>query len=326
MKISKLLFVLTLITLVLVSHVHAEGLSLQLKRTNPGIAGEKAAEIIFDVVNTDMTHKLEGFIWCRSPDDVTISSTMGAASGSGAQYVSQKFFMDEGPSQRAISLVIDADTAGDKRTGCIVKYAPYTEDKVVQEDTAKITKEVTEEAISFSDVEMKMIKRNESDIIQTFLVLNDKEYLVANGDLIKFGDLEIAVKKVEEENIKVDIAERTESTDSQKSYLTMNGLYVGKLKDSQYREIRLDKTIPFVEAPKTADVRCPEGQTYCKSDEVEVSETKSRYYIYAIVAGLLAVLLILVYLVGKGSKGKTSVRNEFNDYRKNDSRREHRGE
>ncbi|MBD3248520.1 hypothetical protein GF336_00560, partial [Candidatus Woesearchaeota archaeon] len=102
MKIRKELVMLVLMALVLASNVYAEGLSLQLKRTNPGIAGEKSAEIIFDVVNTDMTHELEGFIWCRSPDDVAISSTMGAASGSGAQYVSQKFFMDEGPSQKAI--------------------------------------------------------------------------------------------------------------------------------------------------------------------------------------------------------------------------------
>ena len=295
------------------SQVYAEGLSLQLKRTNPGIAGQKAAELIFDVVNTDMTHKLEGFIWCRSPDDVTISSTMGAASGSGAQYVSQKFFMDEGPSQKAISLVIESSEVGDKQAGCIIKYAPYTEDKVIREDAVKITKEVTEEAISFNDVEMKMVKRNESDVAQTFLVLNDKEYLVTNGDLIKFGNLEISVDKVKEDSLKVEITEITESADSQKSYLTMNGLYVAELKDSQYREIRLDKTIPFVEAPKTAEVKCPEDQTYCKSDEVEISEPKTSYYLYGIVAGLAVILLILVYLVGRGGRNKTTVKNEFKE-------------
>ena len=90
MKKNKTLYVLVVMALLLASQVYAEGLSLQLKRTNPGIASKKSAEIIFDVVNTDMTHKIEGFIWCRSPDDVTISSTMGAASGSGAQYVSQR--------------------------------------------------------------------------------------------------------------------------------------------------------------------------------------------------------------------------------------------
>ena len=85
---KKTMYLFVVLALLLISQAYAEGLSLQLKRTNPGIAGKKAAEIIFDAVNTDMTHKIEGFIWCRSPDDVFVSSTMGAASGSGAQCVS----------------------------------------------------------------------------------------------------------------------------------------------------------------------------------------------------------------------------------------------
>ena len=159
-----------------------------------------------------------------------------------------------------------------------------------------------------------MVKRNESNITQTFLVLNDKEYDVAEGDLIKFKGLEISVEEIKE-SIEVEISEKTESTGSEKLFLTMNGRYAEQLKDSQYREIRLDKTLPFVEAPKNAEIRCPEDQTYCKSDEVEVSKTKN--WLYGIIAGLAVVFVILVYMLGKGSKGKTSVRNEFNDYRKN---------
>ena len=84
------------------------------------------SELIFDVVNTDFDHKIEGFLWCRSPDDAVVSSTLGVGTGA-AQYVSEKFYMDTGPSQKAISLTIEADSAGDKRAGCTIKYAPYKE-------------------------------------------------------------------------------------------------------------------------------------------------------------------------------------------------------
>jgi len=111
--------------------------SIQLKRTSPGIAGKEAAEIIFDVVNTDMTHKLEGFLLCRSPDDVTTSSSLGTGEGSGAQYVSPLFTLGEGPSQTAISLVLDSDWPGKKTISCSIKYIQFTDDR----DAANPTKE-----------------------------------------------------------------------------------------------------------------------------------------------------------------------------------------
>ncbi len=96
--------------------------SLQMKRTNKGIAREQSAEVIFDVVNMDMSHKIEGFVFCRSPDDVIVSSSLGAASGSGAQYVSPKYEMDIGPSQKAMAITVDSDTAGRNRATCIIHY------------------------------------------------------------------------------------------------------------------------------------------------------------------------------------------------------------
>ena len=45
------LVVAVLVLTLSVGLVIADGLSIQLKRTNPGIVGEKSAEIIFDIVN-----------------------------------------------------------------------------------------------------------------------------------------------------------------------------------------------------------------------------------------------------------------------------------
>ncbi|HLE82460.1 MAG TPA: hypothetical protein VJA25_14505, partial [Dehalococcoidia bacterium] len=128
------MFVFAVVALMMVSTAAAQ-LSVQLKRTNPGIAKEKNAELIFDIVNTDVTHLIEGFLLCRSPDDAVVSSTYGVGAGSGAQYISPKFQMDEGPSQEAMTITLDADTPGDKRTGCVVKYIPYKVNEVATTQT-----------------------------------------------------------------------------------------------------------------------------------------------------------------------------------------------
>jgi len=110
--------------------------SIQLKRTNEGIPGIRPAEIIFDVVNIDMGNSLEGFLLCKSPDDATISSTMGAASGSGAQYVSPRFVIDVGPSQKSITITLDSETPGEKKAQCVIKYAFFKE-QVIEKGTVR---------------------------------------------------------------------------------------------------------------------------------------------------------------------------------------------
>jgi len=102
--------------------------SIQVKRTNPGIAGEKEAEIIFDIVNVDMAHKLEAFLICQSPDDTVVSSTISAGSGSGAQYVSPKFTINEAPTQKSMSITLESDTPGNKHATCSVKYTLFKEE------------------------------------------------------------------------------------------------------------------------------------------------------------------------------------------------------
>ena len=260
----KTLWVLVMIALMMLSTAAAQ-LSAQLKRTNPGIAGEKSAELIFDIVNTDLTHQIEGFLWCKSPDDATISSTYGVGSGSGAQYISPLFVMDVGPSQTAMTLTLNADTAGDKRTGCYVKYIPFKTTSVEE----VVTREVT----------------------TTTAVLDDEGNPVLDED----GN-----------------AKTTESTETitetvtkeVKQFKKMNSEYVDKadLIDSHYRQIRLDKTVPFAAAAAT-NPQCPEGQNECKSSELvyDLGEAGQIPKIWLLV-GALGVVLLVVYMLGKTSR------------------------
>ncbi|MBD3248522.1 hypothetical protein GF336_00570 [Candidatus Woesearchaeota archaeon] len=136
---------------ILIMNIAYADISAQIKRTNPGIAQVKPAELIYDIVNTDMNHKIEGFILCKSPDDIKISSTMGFASGSGSQYVSPIFVMDEGPSQRAVYFTIESDYEGDYSTDCTFKYVPYKEvngEKIYQKMNLQYTTERTDDIFS----------------------------------------------------------------------------------------------------------------------------------------------------------------------------------
>jgi hypothetical protein len=112
--------------------------SVQLKRTNNGVIGEQNAEIIFDVVNTGMSTKIEGFLLCRSPDDVLVSSSLGAGAGSGAQYISPKFYINEGPSQKALSLYLEGTSTGPKRASCTIKYLQFREEATDTNSAKKV--------------------------------------------------------------------------------------------------------------------------------------------------------------------------------------------
>jgi hypothetical protein len=83
---------------------------------------------------------LEGFLLCKSPDDAVISSTMGAGSGSGAQYVSPRFIIDAGPSQKSITITLDSDTPGEKKAECVIKYAFFKEAAVENRTVRKYIK------------------------------------------------------------------------------------------------------------------------------------------------------------------------------------------
>lgn len=211
----KQMAVLLILLLVLTSTVLANGLSVTLKRTNPGIAEIKPAELIFDVVNTNVDYQVQGFIICQSPDDVTISSSLGFGSGSGAQYVSPTFEMGKAPSQKAVYFTIDSSVPGDFNSNCVFKYIFFREQ---------------------------------------------------NG---------------------------------QKKYLKMNLMEVSSVKDSDYRELRLDKSVPFVKPlSKYVNAYCPTGKNICKSDEViQISEMiPSRLFMYLTMPLVLILLALLAYL------------------------------
>jgi hypothetical protein len=133
--VNKKIFLIIFVILLFTQFAYVDALSVSLKRTNPGIAGIKSSEIIFDIVNMDIDNQIEGFILCRSPDDILITSSLGLGSGSGAQYVSPLFEMNKGPSQKAVYLTVSSNYKGDYSTNCILKYIPF---KIINEEKVYI--------------------------------------------------------------------------------------------------------------------------------------------------------------------------------------------
>ena len=213
---NKINIILGLLLLLSISVVYAGDISVQLKRTNPGIAQYQPAELIYDVVNMDTENQIEGFILCRSPDDIKISSINGFASGSGAQYISPKFTMDVGPSQKAVSLVIESQYSGDFSTGCTFKYIPF-----------KIVNKI-------------------------------------------------------------------------KLYQKMNLEYTDKISDSIYRELRLDKTVPFASAETIGEIYCPKN-TDCTKNNLIINSYKMtpNWLFYIIILIMLIIIICLSVMLRK---------------------------
>ena len=321
---TKKMFAFLIMAVLLVSSVSAAGLSIQLKRTNPGISGEKSAELIFDVVNTDFNSKIEGFLWCRSPDDAIVSSSIGVGSGSGAQYVSEKFFMDTGPSQKAISLTIEADSPGDKNTGCTIKYAPYKETATEGETKAEDinydgTIGLTETDVSGYKVNMVSFtpeiegiineetnETTEAQPAKAKISVNGIPKEIEAGTSATIGGINVELVSATEESADVIITGKMTSTSGgsvKKQYIKMNGDLVDSLTDDQYREIRLDKTVPFVKAPKNSEVQCPEGKETCKSSEVDIKSSGfGGVPIWVYIVGIIIIVAAVVYLLGKTSR------------------------
>lgn len=96
--------------------------SVVLKRSSSGIVDVRPVELIFDVVNTDFDNELEGFLLCEIPDDTTVESSVGSASGWGAQYVSERFVIDSAPSQKGITVTLNSKKYGKYEMNCKIKY------------------------------------------------------------------------------------------------------------------------------------------------------------------------------------------------------------
>jgi hypothetical protein len=203
---------LLLLIILAVNMASAEGLSVSLKRTNPGIIDVKSAELIFDVVNTDPYTKIEGFILCQSPDDLLISSTLGASQGSGSQYLSPRFIMEEAPSQQSIYLTLESGYPGDYSANCILKYIPF--------------KTMNNESI--------YVKMNLDETANPF--------------------------------------------------------------DSDYRQIRLDKNIPFISV-SNSDVYCPPNKAECRVSELVILRAINNRLLEGCIIVLSAAILVMLLII-----------------------------
>ncbi len=317
---KKLVILLAMIIL-LVGSVYAATLSVQLKRTNPGIAGKKSATLIYDVVNMDTEHMVRGFIVCQSPDDARVTSSYGAGTGTGAQYVSPFITMDKGPYQSSMTLTIEADSIGDKSAGCIFKYIPYKEVTEGSTETAKEPVEATATVdANGKDVSGFLITMTEfteavaddpatTDVDETAVAkakikVNEEVKELKVGDTTKIKGIDVTLNKADATSAEVAIKGEktvTVSGESKPVYLKMNGEYVTELKDMYYRELRLDKSIPFV--ADMSDPQCPDpaSQTGCKASEV-IDVGGMKIPVWAIIVGALLVILLIAYLLGKTSR------------------------
>ncbi|MDI6737123.1 MAG: hypothetical protein QME12_01240 [Nanoarchaeota archaeon] len=317
----KKLLVLALMV-VLMSGIALADVSVAVKRTNPGVAGKTAAQLIFDVVNTDVTLKLEGFLWCNSPDDVQIGSSEGAGAGK-AQYVSPKFIMDKGPSYKSMILTLESTTAGDKNGACTIKYIPFkevaakaetktepfTETKTVTTMGTDVkghnlvlksfTAEVAAVAATDTAAAVEAVPaKAELDIEGTVKTIEVGKFETVNG-------LKVTLNSATAENAEV-LVEGTATTTiaagaNVKSFQMMNLEYKAEdmVEDSDYREIRLGKTVPFVKDMSTPE--CPEGKTECTASEV-IDVGGMKIPTWAIIVGVLVIVLVVAYLIGKTSR------------------------
>ncbi|MDP2908664.1 MAG: hypothetical protein Q8N77_02560 [Nanoarchaeota archaeon] len=315
---KKLLFLLAVIVL-LVSSVTAATLSVQLKRTNPGIAGEKAATLIYDVVNMDTEHLVRGFIVCQSPDDVLVTSSYGAGTGTGAQYVSPFLTMDKGPYQSSMTLTVESDSVGDKQAGCIFKYIPYKE---VAEGSAETVKEPVEATATVTssgkDVSGFLISMteytaavaddtatadvNEAVPAKAKIKVNDEVKELEVGSKATIKGIEVTLSSASADGAEISVkGEKTVtiSGETKQIYQKMNGEYITELKDMYYRELRMDKSVPFV--ADMSDPTCPEGKETCKASEV-IDIGGMKIPTWAIIVGALLVILLIAYLLGKTSR------------------------
>ncbi len=309
-KIAIFLLVAVLLTSVAFAQV-----SVKMTRTNPGIAGKKAAQLIFDVVNTDTTHKILGFLWCSSPDDVIVSSSEGVGAGK-AQYVSPKFVIDKGPSYKSLILVLESETPGDKQGGCTIKYIPFKEESIGEEEktvefseTITITNLGTDfEGHTFVlksyTPETEATNETEAQPAKAEIEIDGESETVEVGSKIIKKELEITLKEANEDNATL-LVEGTKTVikpvETVRKYLLMNGEYVTEeeLKDSDYREIRLEKTLPFVKDMK--EPACPEGKTTCKASEV-IDVGGMKIPTVWIVVAIAVIVLVIAYLLGRTSR------------------------
>ncbi|MBL7101062.1 MAG: hypothetical protein ISS23_03855 [Nanoarchaeota archaeon] len=319
MKKLTILLVMAMLAIFLAGTVFAATLSIQLKRTNPGIAGKKSATLIYDVVNMDTEHMMKGFIVCQSPDDARVTSSYGAGTGTGAQYVSPFITMDKGPYQSSMTLTLDADSTGDKNAGCIFKYIPYKE-VIEGKETVKepidwtgpidaTGKDVHGFLMTITEYTAAVEDDPETDEIETTtakakIKVDDEVKDMEIGSTAKIKGLDVTLNSATDGSAEITVEGEktiTVSGESKKIYLKMNGEYITELRDMYYRELRLDKSVPFI--ADMTDPQCPDptDPNGCRASEV-VDVGGMKIPLWAIIVGALVVILLVAYLLGKTSR------------------------
>ncbi|MFH1638019.1 MAG: LNR domain-containing protein [Candidatus Woesearchaeota archaeon] len=109
------------------SPTYAKAIGVTLKRIAPGIIGKEDGEVIFEISNNDPNHKLEGILGCEIPNDVIVTSTIGAAAGDLSKYLSERFTLDPAPSMKSITLRLSSQSEGNKYVKCDADYVLYKE-------------------------------------------------------------------------------------------------------------------------------------------------------------------------------------------------------
>lgn len=287
--------------------------SVVLTRTNPGIAGEKSAELIFSVANRDMSHKLEGYLLCRTPDDARVVAIMGAGEGDAAQYLGPLQTITEGPKLTTMTITLESETSGDKKADCQFNYIPTKTETASEkkEESFESTKDVTQLGTDVEGfiitlkgysaaVEATPENPTATQPASVTLDVEGKEAIIEVGKEATVDTLSITVNSADEEkaNIVLKGKKTVEAGSATKTYRTMQGTYVLD-PEGHYSTIRLDKTVPFVE--KMSNPQCPEGKTECKANEV-IEVGGAKVPLMWIVIAVIVVVLIVAYLLGKTSK------------------------
>lgn len=91
-------------------------------------SGPLSTEIIFEVMNRDPNHKLEGYLSCNLPDDVTVSKTNHVGNLQGF-VMGDTFILDSAPLSQSMSFEITRIKEGVKLLPCNVNYVLFKDDK-----------------------------------------------------------------------------------------------------------------------------------------------------------------------------------------------------
>lgn len=111
------------------SSISAKAPNVVTKRVTAGTINVQDGEIVFEIINEDPNHKLEGYLSCDIPSDVIVTGSMGAATGEQAQYIGQTFTVDPAPARESMSLRLSSQNEGSKNVRCSINYVLFKEGK-----------------------------------------------------------------------------------------------------------------------------------------------------------------------------------------------------